>query len=92
MFYWPVELIAVQEAPPDSYVAFNAAGANKAFSTWSLEVRDEKGSLQTFGPYSRENVSIPGKTFLGTRPSGDIMVTMVGKTRSGKIVKEENRC
>ena len=85
----PVELLAVQVAPIDSYVSFVAEGAKDAFSSWSLEVRDEKGTLQNFGPYTQEKVSIPGKTILGTRPSGDYKITMVGKTKSGKTVKKE---
>jgi outer membrane protein OmpA-like peptidoglycan-associated protein len=85
----PVEILAVQEAPLDSYVTFNAKGAQDAFSSWSLEVRDENNVLQNFGPYSQEKVSIPGKTILGTRPEGNYKVTMVGQTRSGKVVKQE---
>jgi len=85
----PVELLAVQEAPIDSYVSFVAEGAKDAFAEWSLEVRDEKGALQNFGPYTQEKASIPGKAILGTRPSGDYKITMVGKTKSGKTVKKE---
>ena len=85
----PIEIIAVQEAPLDSYVKFNAEGAKEAFSSWSLEVRDEKGALQNFGPYTQEKVSIPGKTILGSRPSGDFKITMVGQTKSGKKVTKE---
>jgi len=85
----PVEIGTLQEAPLDSYVTFNAEGAQKAFSSWSLEIRDDKGKLQNFGPYTREQVSIPGKTILGVRPSGDYKVTMVGETKSGSIVRKE---
>ncbi|MEX0982349.1 MAG: OmpA family protein [Bacteroidales bacterium] len=85
----PIEIITVQEAPPDSYVLFSVDGAKKEFSSWSLEVRDEKGALQKFGPYTQENVSIPGKAILGSRASGDYKITVVGKTRNGKTVKEE---
>jgi outer membrane protein OmpA-like peptidoglycan-associated protein len=85
----PVEFLGIQEAPLDSYVTFNAAGARDAFSSWSVEVRDEKGALQNFGPYSQERVSIPGKSILGARPSGDFKVTMVGKGKNGKTVKKE---
>lgn len=84
----PIEIIAVQEAPPDSYVSFNVDGAKKGFSSWTLEVRDEKGALQKFGPYKQENVTIPGKAILGSRPSGDYKITMVGTTNDGRTVKE----
>jgi outer membrane protein OmpA-like peptidoglycan-associated protein len=85
----PVEILAVQEAPLDSYVTFSVEGAKKAFTSWSLEVRDEKGTLQKFGPYTQEKVSIPGKSILGARPAGDYKITMVGQTKSGKTVKKE---
>jgi outer membrane protein OmpA-like peptidoglycan-associated protein len=54
-------------------------GAKKAFTRWSLEVRDEKGTMQTFGPYTEEDASIPGKSILGDRPSGDYKFTMIGQ-------------
>jgi Outer membrane protein and related peptidoglycan-associated (lipo)proteins len=85
----PVEIIGVQDAPLDSYVSFNVEGAKEAFSSWSLEIRDEKGTVQKFGPYSQEKVSIPGKFILGTRPAGDYLVTMVGQTKSGRTVRKE---
>jgi hypothetical protein len=85
----PIEFVGVQEAPLDSYLSFNVDGAEEAFTSWSLEVADETGKVQYYGPYTQEKVSIPGKTILGTRPSGDYKVTMVGKTKSGKILKKE---
>jgi outer membrane protein OmpA-like peptidoglycan-associated protein len=85
----PVEIIGVQETPLESYVSFNVEGAKEAFSSWSLEIRDEKGAIQYFGPYTQEMVSIPGKSILGARPEGNYKVTMVGQTKSGKTVKKE---
>jgi outer membrane protein OmpA-like peptidoglycan-associated protein len=85
----PVEIVAVQEAPLDSYVTFNVEGAKEAFSSWSLQIRDEKGTLQNFGPYTQEKMSIPGKSILGVRPQGDYKVTMIGQMKSGKTVKKE---
>ncbi len=84
----PVEIIAVQEAPLDSYVSFNVEGG-ETLSLWSLEIRDETGKVQYFGPYTQDKVSIPGKFILGTRPEGDYNVTMIGQTKSGKIVKKD---
>ena len=86
----PVEIVGVQEAPVDSYVSFNVDGGDKAFSTWSLEISDETGNMQSFGPYTQEKVSIPGKAILGTRPQGDYKIVMIGQTKSGKTVKKES--
>ncbi len=85
----PVEFYAVQEAPLDSYVTFYAEGANVALKTWSIEIKDENGVVQNFGPYVQEKVSIPGKAILGEKPKGNYRVTMVGLTKTDKIVKEE---
>ena len=86
----PIEIVATQTAPLDSYVTFNVDGADEAFSTWRLEVKDEKRQVQYFGPYqNQEFVSIPGKSILGTRPKGDYKVTMIGQTKSGKTVQKE---
>jgi outer membrane protein OmpA-like peptidoglycan-associated protein len=85
----PVGLDNMQEAPLDSYVTFNVAGADMAYSSWSLEIKDENGAVQNFGPYTSEKISIPGKTILGDRSKGDYKVTMIGNMKSGKTEKKE---
>ncbi len=85
----PVVIKTVQEAPLDSYVSFANTGADQAFTSWNIEIADEQGKVQKFGPYSKENVSIPGKTILGTRPEGDYKITMIGQTKSSKVIRKE---
>lgn len=85
----PVEILAVQEAPLDSYVSFNLAEGNKMLSSWSLEVKDDKGKVQDFGPYTQESISLPGKAILGNQTEGNYKVTMVGKTKSGMTVRRD---
>jgi outer membrane protein OmpA-like peptidoglycan-associated protein len=85
----PINISSIQEAPVDSYVSFNVEGDKEAFTSWSLEIRDEKGDLQNFGPYTQGNVLIPGKAILGIRPTGDYKVTMVGHTISGKTIRKD---
>jgi outer membrane protein OmpA-like peptidoglycan-associated protein len=86
----PVQIKGIQEAPVESYVTFEAEGAKEAFSSWKLELKDENGMVQNFGPYTEEEVSIPGKTILGTNTEGDYMVKMAGTTKDGGIVTEES--
>ena len=87
----PVEINVVQEAPIDSYVTFNNQGAGKAFTSWYLELTDNSGVVQKFGPYSEDVVSIPGKSILGTTPEADYKVKMVGQTKDGQsVIKEAN--
>lgn len=85
----PVVINALQEATLESYVTFNNVGAKEAFSSWSMEIKDEKGKTQSFGPYTEDSVSIPGKSILGNRPEGDYKVKMIGVTKSGKLSEKE---
>jgi outer membrane protein OmpA-like peptidoglycan-associated protein len=85
----PVVISAIQEAPVDSYVSFNSEGAKDEFESWKLEIRDEQGIVQTFGPYTQEKVSIPGKSILGSRKEGNFNVLMVGKLKNGKTIEKE---
>ena len=89
VFLKPVEYTAVQEAPYDSYVTFYVMGGKEALNSWSMDIKDDRNMVQTFGPYSRENISLPGKTILGNRPNGRFNVMMTGKTKTGKTVTKE---
>jgi len=85
----PVQILSVDKAPADSYLSIHTQGSDKAFHSWALEVKDEKGAIQHFGPYIYETVTIPGKDILGDRPAGDYNITMVGQTKLGKEVRQE---
>ncbi len=85
----PVEVTAVEEAPVESYITFNVGQGKDSFASWTMAIKDDKGQIQNFGPYSQEQVSIPGKTILGTRPEGNYKVTITGKSKSGKEVKND---
>jgi outer membrane protein OmpA-like peptidoglycan-associated protein len=86
----PVELVTLQEAPLDSYVSFNVEGANEVLTSWSMEIIDEYGVAKIFGPYTGEEVSIPGKSILGELAQGDFNARMTGITKSGKTIIKES--
>lgn len=81
----PVSLVA----PEDSYVTFEVDGAEEAFSTWALEVKDSQGKIQNFGPFTSDKVSLSGESILGKKPEGDYTVTMVGQTKNGQTIRKE---
>ena len=78
-----------QEAPAESYVVFDVKGATAAFSAWSIQLIDETGKVQSFGPYTQESVSLSTKSILGDKTEGDYTVTMTGQNKSGKAVSKE---
>ena len=85
----PIEIVAMNEAPFESNVFINVAGAKEAFTSWSVEITDENGTLQHFGPYTQERVIIPGKLILGARPEGTYKVTMTGQAKNGMTVMKD---
>lgn len=85
----PVTIIAEQEAPVESYVTFENEGADEAFTSWSLEIKDIEGKVQYFGPYTQNVVAIPGKSILGNNPKGSYNVKMIGTTKEGELVEKE---
>ncbi len=85
----PVTSRSAQEAPLDSYVTFNVDNADRIFNSWRLEVEDESGNKQNFGPYTDAKVSLPGSSILGDRSRGNYNVKMIGETRDGRTMSRE---
>jgi outer membrane protein OmpA-like peptidoglycan-associated protein len=71
-------------------VIFTNKGATDLLNSWNVELKDEAGVVQNFGPYYFDQGSVPGKTILGNNESKNYQVTMVGTTKSGEIVKRES--
>jgi outer membrane protein OmpA-like peptidoglycan-associated protein len=89
-FLKPVQIKAIQEDPLDSHVIFNALGASDLLKSWTIEVTDEKGAIQHFGPFTKDQASVPGKTILGNDKQGNYKIVMLGESISGKMVKAES--
>jgi outer membrane protein OmpA-like peptidoglycan-associated protein len=86
----PVQIVSVVEDPLDSQVLFYAVGAKEAFASWTLEITDDQGKVQRFGPSTRDRENISGNTILGDRSKGDFKVVLLAQTKSGKFVRKES--
>jgi len=89
-FLKPVEITAVQDDPLDSHVLFNADGANELLKSWSVNVTDEQGNVQHYGPYTTDQASVSGKTILGNNTQGNYKIEMTGETKTGHAVTKES--
>ena len=89
-FLKPVQIKAVQKDPLDSHVLLNVAGATELLKFWSVEVTDEQGNVQRYGPYTKDQASIPGKTILGNSTQGNYKIVMLGETKTGQLVRQES--
>lgn len=89
-FLKPVEILAIQEDPLDSHVILTNTGANELLNSWSVQVTDEQGKVQQYGPYTQDQASIPGKTILGNNTQGNYKIMMMGQSKTGRSVTRES--
>ncbi len=85
----PVDILVVETAPLESFVTFLVDDAEKTFTSWSLDIADNKGKVQKYGPFTGNNRSISGKSILGNLPDGNFKATMIGTTKRGMTIKKE---
>ncbi|MEP6554609.1 MAG: OmpA family protein [Ferruginibacter sp.] len=89
-FLKPVQITAVQQDPLDSHVIFSAGDANELLKSWNVEVTDEQGNVQHYGPYTTDVASVSGKAILGNNTQGNYKIVMLGETKSGHAVRKES--
>jgi outer membrane protein OmpA-like peptidoglycan-associated protein len=85
----PIEISSLQQVPIDSYIFFRVDTATKILSSWLLVIKDDSGNIQNFGPYTKDEVGLPGKAILGKRLEGNYTITMEGVTNSGNPIKKD---
>ncbi len=58
--------------------------------SWNIDITDEQGSVQHYGPYTQDQASVPGKTILGNSTQGNYKIVMHGQTKTGHAVTKES--
>ncbi|MBV5342601.1 PD40 domain-containing protein, partial [bacterium] len=88
-----VEIISVQEskAQTQNLVTFNAEGAKAAFKSWSMEIADDNGKLQHFGPFTDDKVTVPRENIMGDELRGDYTATLTAKMKIGKTLTRQTK-
>ncbi|HEX9615138.1 MAG TPA: flagellar motor protein MotB [Bacteroidota bacterium] len=86
----PVQIVDVVEDPLDSHVLFTVTGQKEALASWSVELTDEQGKVQRFGPSTRDRENVSGNLILGNKAKGDYKVVMLGQSKTGKLIRKES--
>ncbi|TSD67612.1 OmpA family protein [Inquilinus sp. KBS0705] len=86
----PVNFTTIQPDPLDSRVVLTVDSAQQLLKSWSVDVADNAGTVQHYGPYTRNQESIPGSAILGNNTQGDYKVVMTGETRKGQPIRKES--
>lgn len=89
-FLRPVQINAYQFDPLDSHVIFTNEGANDLLTSWDIDITDEQGVVQHYGPYTQDQASVAGKTILGNNTQGNYKIVMHGQTKTGRAVTKES--
>jgi outer membrane protein OmpA-like peptidoglycan-associated protein len=85
-FLKPVQITSYQMDPLDSHVIFTNEGASELLNSWNIDITDEQGVVQHYGPYTQDQASVAGKTILGTNTQGNYKIVMTGQTKTGRTV------
>jgi outer membrane protein OmpA-like peptidoglycan-associated protein len=86
----PVQMNASPVDPQAGQVVFDVKGAEKVFNTYAIEMTDASGKIQNYGPFTKDQATVPIKTILGNQTTGDYKVVMLGTSKSGLPVRKES--
>lgn len=84
-----VQIISNQPNALNNQVVFNINKAEDLLKSWSLRIVDENGIVQNYGPFTKNQESLPVKTILENRRQGNYKVTMLGESKSGLLITKE---
>lgn len=85
----PVEIVTTVGPVTEGSVEFAARGWEETFDEWTINLKDEKGKIRSFGPFTEESVLISNKTILENQSKSTYYATMMGTTRMGKKITRE---
>ena len=87
----PLQLTIKFVDPTDRFITFKTASSeHEMLKSWTVEVKDENGVVQNFGPYTNGENSISGNTILGDHMEGKYAVVMTGQTTTGITIRRES--
>ncbi|HEY0771027.1 MAG TPA: flagellar motor protein MotB [Sphingobacteriaceae bacterium] len=85
----PVQILTTQVDPLDSHIVFNVTGAKELLKSWSVDLTDDQGAVQHYGPFTRDQESVQGRAVLGYRQAGTYKVSMLAETTNGLPIRKE---
>lgn len=87
----PLQIVAEQIDPLDSRVLINVESAEEIpFKSWIVNITDDKGNTNLYGPYTRKQESIAANAILGDNAKGTYKFALSGQTPYGQMIKKES--
>lgn len=85
----PVVIDRAETEPNDNFVTFSIVDSSTTLTSWTLQLIDNKGITQSFGPFTQEKVSLSSKSILGLRANCDFKAVMTGTTKAGTTIAKD---
>ncbi len=85
----PLKIYDVPEINNEGVVSFTTKGSNNVFSSWSLKIAEDQSKVRSFGPFTKDSVSIPKKYLLGDKPASKFDISMIGQLKNGQIIRKD---
>lgn len=85
----PIEIVSIDQNPDYNAVVFDISGSEEIFTSWTLQLKDERGKTKNYGPYTESKVRIPITKVLDGQPEGDYKVSLTGTAKSGNTIVKE---
>lgn len=87
----PLALLSSKNKVDENKIVFKTQATKyESLKSWTLEIKDDKGTIQNFGPFITNEESIAGNSILDNRKSADYKVTMRGTTTGNKLIVRES--
>ena len=87
----PLILTSTENKADENRIVFKTEPTKyETLKSWTLELKDDKGTIQNFGPYTTDQASIAGNSILDNRNFADYKVTMRGTTTNNKLIVRES--
>jgi outer membrane protein OmpA-like peptidoglycan-associated protein len=58
--------------------------------SWSVNLTDQQGVVQRYGPFTKDQASVPGTTILKNNLVGNYKVVMTGESNLGNVIQKES--
>lgn len=85
-----VQINTTQANPLDSHVVFNVDRATELLKSYTIDLTDQQGQVQHFGPFTKNQESIAANSILGANKNGVYKVIMLGETKEGTKTQKES--
>jgi outer membrane protein OmpA-like peptidoglycan-associated protein/opacity protein-like surface antigen len=87
----PLQISVLEQDPIDSRVFFKTEDGSKSIiKSWNLEITDEAGVVQYYGPFTKSQESVSGNTILKDKQKGTFKAVMIGRTKDDQVIRKES--